>query len=70
MNYTYDARNELVGETLSGTGLSPEAVALGYDAAGRLTSLTRYSNLAHTQTIASTTYGYDHATQRTVGTCT
>ena len=65
VSYSYDARNELVGETLSGTGLSPEAVALGYDAAGRVTSLTRYSNLAETQTVASTTYGYDHASQMT-----
>ena len=65
VNYTYDVRNELTNETLSGTGLSPQAVAFGYDAAGRLTSLNRYSNLAETQTVATTTYGYDHANQMT-----
>ncbi len=65
VNYSYDARNELVNETLSGTGLSPQAVAFGYDAAGRLTSLNRYSNLAESQTVATTTYGYDHANQMT-----
>ncbi len=65
VSYTYDALNQLTNETLSGTGLSPQAVAFGYDAAGRLTSLNRYSNLAETQTVATTTYGYDHANQMT-----
>ena len=38
---------------------------MAYDAAGRLTSLTRYANLAETQTVATTTYAYDHANQVT-----
>ena len=48
VSYTYDARDELTNETLSGTGISAEAVAFTYDNAGNMTGLTRYSNLAET----------------------
>ena len=62
---TYDARDELTNETFSGTGLSAEAVTYAYDNAGRLTGLTRYSNLAETTMVAATAYSYDHANRMT-----
>ena len=42
VSYTYDARNELTNETLSGSGLSAMAVANSYDNAGNMTGQTRY----------------------------
>ena len=36
-----------------------------YDNAGRLTGLTRYSNLAETTEVAATAYSYDHADRMT-----
>ena len=36
-----------------------------YDNAGRLTGLTRYSNLAETTKVAATAYSYDHADRMT-----
>ena len=65
VSYTYDARNELTNETFSGTGLSAEAVTYTYDPRGNLTGLTRYSNLAETTVVASTTIAYDAANQLT-----
>ena len=65
VSYTYDARDELTNETFSGTGLSAEAVTYAYDNAGRLTGLTRYSNLAETTEVAATAYSYDHADRMT-----
>jgi RHS repeat-associated protein len=65
VSYTYDSRNELTSQTFSGTGLSPEAVAYNYDAAGRLTGLARYSNLAETTEVAATSYTYDDANRMT-----
>ena len=43
---TYDARDELTNETLSGSGISAMAVANTYDNAGNMTGQTRYSNTA------------------------
>jgi RHS repeat-associated protein len=62
---TYDHRDERINETLSGTGLSPEAVSFAYDNAGNMTGLTRYANLAETTVVASTAYAYDPANQLT-----
>ena len=61
VSYTYDARNELTNETLSGSGISAEAVKNTYDNAGNMTGQTRYSNLAETTVVASTAYTYDDA---------
>ena len=63
--YAYDARDELTNEKFSATGLSAEAVTYAYDDAGRLTGLTRYSNLAETTKVAATAYSYDHADRMT-----
>ena len=41
------------------------AVANTYDNAGNMTGQTRYSNLAETTVVASTTYTYDDADQMT-----
>jgi RHS repeat-associated protein len=63
VSYTYDARDELTNETLSGTGISAIAVANTYDNAGNMTGQTRYSNLAETTVVAATSYTYDDANQ-------
>jgi YD repeat-containing protein len=65
LTLTYDARDELTGQQFSGTGLSAEAVTYSYDNAGRLTGITRYSNLAETTEVAATAYSYDHANRMT-----
>ena len=65
VSYTYDARDELTNEKFSGTGISAEAVTYSYDNAGRLTGITRYSNLAETTEVAATAYSYDHANRMT-----
>ena len=65
VTYTFDARNELTNEKFSATGLSAEAVTYSYDNAGRLTGLTRYSNLAESTEVAATAYSYDHADRMT-----
>ena len=66
LTLSYDARDELTGEQFSGTGTtSPEAVTYAYDNAGRLTGMTRYSNLPETTKVAATAYSYDHADRMT-----
>ena len=61
VSYTYDPRDELINEALSGSGISAEAVKNAYDNEGNMTAQTRYSNLAETTVVASTTYAYDNA---------
>jgi RHS repeat-associated protein len=65
--YTYDAWNELTGLAQSGTGVSGKGVTFGYDQAGRLTGLSRFSNasLNGTGAVLSTTYTYDQADRLT-----
>jgi YD repeat-containing protein len=65
VSYTYNARDELTNETLSGSGLSAMAVANTYDNAGNMIGQTRYSNLAETTVVAATSYTYDNANQMT-----
>ena len=65
VSYTYDARDELTNETLSGTDISAIAVANTYDNAGNMTGQTRYSNTAETDVVATTSYTYDDAEQMT-----
>ena len=55
----------MTNETLSGSGISAEAVKNVYDNAGNMTGQTRYSNLAETTVVASTSYTYDNANQMT-----
>jgi RHS repeat-associated protein len=56
---SYDADNRMVNSTWSGGGVAPAMINLGYDAAGQRTSLQRYSDLAGTQLVASSSYSYD-----------
>ncbi len=65
VSYTYDVRDELTSMTLSGSGISAEAVAFTYDNTGNMTGLTRYSNLAETSVVATTSFVYDAANQMT-----
>jgi RHS repeat-associated protein len=65
VSFTYDARDELTNETLSGSGISAEAVKNVYDNAGNMTGQTRYSNTAETNVVATTSYTYDDAEQMT-----
>ena len=65
VSYTYNARDELTNETLSGTDISAIAVANTYDNAGNMTGQTRYSNTAETDVVATTSYTYDDAEQMT-----
>jgi len=64
-SYTYDVRDEMTGETQSGTGVAAKSVAFAYDDSGRMTTLTRYSNLAGTIEVGATTYTYDQADRLT-----
>ena len=65
LTLAYDPRDELTNEQFSGTGLSAEAVTYAYDNAGRLTGMTRYSNLAETTKVAAAAYSYDHSNRMT-----
>jgi RHS repeat-associated protein len=65
-SYTYDVRNEVVTVTLSGTGVTAERADMVYDAAARMTTLTRYSDLAGTTVVQTSAYVYD-AADRTTG---
>jgi RHS repeat-associated protein len=64
-SYSYDVRNELTSLTQSGTGVTAKRADFGYDAAGRMTSQTRYSNLAGTTTVLVTAYAYAGADRLT-----
>jgi RHS repeat-associated protein len=68
VSYTYDARNELTTLTQSGTGVSAERVDMIYDAGGRMTTLTRYSDTAGTSVVAKTISAYDAANRLTTVT--
>ena len=65
LTYVYDTANRLTSEQFGGTGQTPLRVDLGYDNGDRLTSLTRYSDLAGGTVVATTAYGYDAADRLT-----
>src|SRR5207247_5925850 len=52
-------------KTLSGTGITPLRIDFGYDNADRRSSETRYSDLAGTTLVGTTTRGYDDANRLT-----
>ena len=64
-SYAYDVRNWLTDITQSGTGVAPKRVDFAYDAAGRRTGLTRFSDLAGSATVLVTAYTYDDADRLT-----
>ena len=57
--YLYDADNELVSEQFGGTGQTPLRIDLTYDADGEILTETRYSDLAGTQVVVTTSYTYN-----------
>ncbi|WP_435005384.1 RHS repeat domain-containing protein [Tundrisphaera lichenicola] len=65
VTYTYNARDQLTTLTQSGTGVSAERVDLAYDAALRMTTLTRYSDTAGTTAVMASVYAYDAADRLT-----
>ncbi len=66
VNSTYDARNLLTSQTWQGTGIDPARVNYSYDSRGDRTQIQRFSNLAGTQLVGSSTFNYD-ALQRLTG---
>jgi RHS repeat-associated protein len=65
VSYTYDVRDELTTLTQSGTSAAAERVDLAYDAGGRMTTLTRFSDTAGTAVVARTLDAYDAANRLT-----
>ena len=68
-NYSYDAGSELTkitqqGQT-GGNSVAPKVVTLTYNADGQYSAINRYANLAATQLVATSTYGYDADSQIT-----
>jgi RHS repeat-associated protein len=63
VRYSYTARNELSGASLTVGGVLGANAAFGYDDAGRRTSMTRQEGTGGPT--VSTTYGYDNADRLT-----
>jgi RHS repeat-associated protein len=57
--YTYDAINRLTQINQSGTGVVPKRVNMTYTPVYQLETLNRFSDLAGTQLVASSTHTYD-----------
>lgn len=70
-DYTYDALSRMISvqqthSDPSGTGILPvsdKRVDIGYNALGQFTSIDRYTDLAATELVVSSTYGYDSASR-------
>ena len=62
-NYTYDSDGELTQATqqgqTGGNAVAPKLVNFAYNADGLYTTISRYANLAATQLVATSTYGYN-----------
>ncbi|MDV3352054.1 peroxidase family protein [Leptothoe sp. LEGE 181152] len=59
--FSYDALDRVTRITQSGHGVAQKQVDMAYDAASQMTGLSRYSDLAGTQSVAETVYDYDAA---------
>jgi RHS repeat-associated protein len=59
--FTYDALNRVTQVRQSGDGVAEKRVDLVYDAASQMTGVSRYADLAGTQLVASSEYGFDLA---------
>ena len=59
--YVYDAGNELTSEQFGGVSQTPLHMALTYNGDGELATETRYSNLAGTTLVGTSSYTYDGA---------
>ncbi len=62
---TFDARNRQVSEQVGGSGVSATRFDRGYTARGEVASLTRFSDLAGTAVVGTTTYDHDAAGRET-----
>ncbi len=63
VTYVYDNASRLSSEQFSGTGPTGSVIRVdfGYDANNEQTTITWYSNLAGTNEVAASAYGYDSA---------
>ena len=61
MQSVYDADGNLTSRTLSGPGITPLRVDMTYTVDNQLASVTRYSDLAGTQVVGTSSYAYDPA---------
>ena len=61
----YDAASRLTSRQFGGTGQTPLRWDYGYSASDQVTGVTRYSDLAGTAKIGSTSYTYDTAARLT-----
>ena len=61
----YDAANRLTTREFGGPSQTPLRIDPGYDSASRLTGLTRYSDLAGSTLVGTTSYSYDPASRMT-----
>lgn len=66
--YGVDALNRVTTLLQSGPGLTDKRVNLSYNAVAQLTGISRYSDLAGTQTVASSQYEYDFMNRQTAVT--
>jgi RHS repeat-associated protein len=57
----YDSAGRQTSQQFGGTGQTPARVDLGYDSQNRLSTVTRYTDLAGSQLVGTTAYGYDNA---------
>jgi RHS repeat-associated protein len=64
-NYQFDALNRETQVMQSGTGVSNKRVDTTYTPTDQFATIKRYSDLAGTQLVASSTYVYDNANQLT-----
>jgi RHS repeat-associated protein len=59
-SYQYDDASNMTEVTQTGSGIQAKRVDLTYNAVGLFSTIKRYSDLAGTQLVAGTTYGYDN----------
>jgi RHS repeat-associated protein len=62
--YDYDALNRATQITQSGTGITNKRVKLTYNAVGQMETLQRLTGTTFTQSVATTTYGYNDPLNR------
>ena len=60
-HYAYDAADRLISVQFGGSGQTPLRMDMTYTPAGQLATETRYSNLAGTQVVGTSSYTYDAA---------
>jgi RHS repeat-associated protein len=58
-SYVYDPLNRVTEITQTGSGVTDKRINLAYDAAGDVTTLSRFADLAGLQPVDTTSYNYD-----------